>query len=328
MTLLLAGLVLVAGISGCGAREVRESATPVTIAATTFPASAPIYVAEEEGLFAKHGIDATVRVYDAGAKALDAAVSGEADYATVAETPIVRAVVEGTAFSVIGTMAQIDEANFIVTSRERGIARASDLRGKRVGLVPGTTGDFFLHIYLVVSRVPIEDVEVVEMRPDQLVGALLTGEVDAISTWPPFTTQALDSLGDQAVTLDQPGLYRMSWNLIRPADPGARDVEVDERVLRAIEDAEAFINNEPEKARAILSKRVKIPEDELERQWDNFRWRLQLDQSLVISFDDQARWMLEKRGESTRQPNFLEHIDPEPLRAVSPSSINLVESED
>lgn len=317
---LLIATMISAGLSACTAGGSDGPVERVSIGSTTFPASAIIFIAEEQGYFEDEGLDATVRTYDAGTLALDDAVAGDLDFAAVAETPVARAAVAGKQFRVLTSVAEVDRANYIIARKDRGIESAEDLEGKRLGFAPGTTGDYFQQMLLSTLLVDASAVTRVELEPAQVVDALVDGEVDAVSTWPPFTSRLEEALGDNAVILDEPGLYVMSWNVVR-AEKGGPSREASVALLRALVRAEEFIADEPEAAREIAARRTGVPADELERLWPDLRFDVALGQALLLSLEDEARWMVEDGGS---MPDFLNFIDPEPLREVRPGRATIV----
>ncbi len=319
-----AALVAAAVISSSCAPAAEGQRERIDIGATTFPASAPIYVAEERGFFEEEGLDPNVHTYAAGAVALADALAGKLDFAAVAETPIARAALEGRTFRVIATVAEIDRANYIIARKDRGIQTAKDLVGRRLGYVAGTTGDFFQHIYLVTSRVDPQSVSLVDLPVDGLVSALATGDVDAVSTWPPFTSELRALLGDNALVLDEPGLYVMSWNVVAPGAPGT-DSSTAERFLRALVRANEYMAANPDEALEITSRRTTLDAPTLRKLWPDILWMTELDQSLVFSLEDEARWMISDSGKSRATPDFLRFIDLGPLRQISPDDVNIIE---
>lgn len=324
----IASALALAGCSGVPARAPRQASHALRVAATKFPASAPIYIAAAKGYFADEGLDVDLHTYDAGKLSLEAVLADETDIAAVAETPIARAVLDNKSVAVIATLADVDSANWIVARRDKGISSARDLVGKRIGLVSGSTGDFFLHIYLTVSRVDPDLVQVVPMSPNHLIDSLASGDVVAISGWAPYTTGAKQRLGKNAVLLDEPGLYTMSWNaVVRPEFARSRSADI-ERFLRATRRANAFIAENPAEAIRITERACGVPAAELRRSWGNYHWGTKLDQTLVLSLEDESQWMISEAGTKTQIPDFLDYIYTTPLRHVSPSDVTVVEPEE
>jgi len=328
---ILLGTALVGGLTGCTGSRMSDARSgepaKIRIAVTSFPASAPVYVAVKNGYFADEGLNADVQVYDAGIEALDDVIDGKVDFATVAETPIARAALENRPFGILMTMAEIDRANYIIARRDRGISSTADLKGRRIGFVQGSTADFFLHIYLTAARIPVSAIKEVKLKPGESATALLEGRVDAVSTWPPFTSQLKKQLRDRAVVLDEPGLYTMSWNLVSGAGAREPSHEVQRRVIRALGRAEEYMAAHPSDSVAIVSRACDLDPGDLRSQWGDYEWRTALDQTLLLSLEDEARWMIDTKQVkgAKRTPDFLRYVQSAALRAQFPSDVSIIE---
>lgn len=318
---------LLTAIFGCSRMEeerVSRHNEKITVAVTPWPASAPVYVAHEKGYFKDEGLDLTLQTHLSGHLGIDAVLSGKADLATAGETPIVRAVVDGRPLTVIGTMCEIDRAILIIGRKDKGISASSDLKGKRIGVVAGTTSDFFLHIYLTTSYIDPKKIRIVNLSTDKVVDALLNGEVDAVCTWSPHTLVLRDKLGGNGTVLHDPDIYTMTWNILATRHFVQKNSEVVRRFLQAILKANRFITEHPGETRAICSIPIGTESPLFEREWKYFRFDIKLDQSLLLNMEDQARWMSKPGDVGDRKPpNFMNIIDAEGLKAVNPEAVRI-----
>lgn len=326
---LIAFLMAFAACAGCDRRdpEAGSAGAGVVVAVTPWPGSAALYVAREKGYFEDEGIEVTFEPYVSGHLGLDAALAGKVDLTTAGDTPVAHAVVRGRPVAVLATICEINRAVLVVARKDRGISSLRDLRGRRVGVVEGTTADFFLHILLSTSYVKPEEVRIVGLETEAVVDALLRGEVDAVSTWSPHTTRAMKGLGDRGVAFDDPAIYKMTWNLASSTAYAEAHPERIRRVLRAVVRANAFIREHPEEALDLVSGRIGAARSELVREWKDFSFVATLDQGLLLNLEDQARWMMRKEAPQP-PPNFMESIRPQMLRAVEPSAIGIVTGRD
>jgi NitT/TauT family transport system substrate-binding protein len=325
--LLIVVAFVISGIAGCTPKEEQSASKQlekITIAVTPWPASAPIYVAHEKGYFRDEGLDVTLHSYISGHLGLDAVLSGKVDLATCGDTPIARAVADGKPVAVVATIAEIDRAIRIIARKDRAISRPNDLRGKKIGLVRGTTADFFLHTYLAVAYIDPKDVRVVNVATDKLVDALLKGEVDAVSTWSPFTLVLLERLGSNALVLDQPNIYIMTWNIAVTQRFAKNSPERIKKFLRAIVRANRFIKEHPDEARTISAKHIGTDSPLYEREWSDYDFAAKLGQSLILNLEDQARWMInEEVGSDRKFPDFMDFIYTDILKAVRPGAVTI-----
>jgi ABC-type nitrate/sulfonate/bicarbonate transport system substrate-binding protein len=325
--LLLVVALAVAGTCGCN-KESRQDASKkedkIIVAVTPWPASAALYVARDKGYFKDEGLDVSFDSYISGHLGLDAVLSGKADLATVGDTPVARSVVAGKPIAVIATICEINRAILIVARKDRGILSPGDLRGKKVGVVAGTTADFFLRIFLTTTYINSKDVRIVSLETDEVVDALVGGEVDAVSTWSPHTMVARERLGDNAIFLDEPSIYKMTWNMAVTKAFVVNHPESIRRILRAIVRANAFIVKQPTETLAVTSKNIGAESLFFGREWEDYRFTAALDQSLLLNLEDQARWMLrEEAGSGRRPPNFMDFIYTEGLKGVQPAAVRI-----
>lgn len=319
--------LVLAGLPACeqrGERGESKQVEKILVAVTPWPGSAALYVAQEKGYFKDEGIDATFHSYISGHLGLDAVLSGEADLATVGDTPMARGALAGKPVVILATLCEINRAVLIVARKDRGILSPDDLRGKKVGVVAGTTADFFLHIFLTTSYIDPSEVRIVPLETHAVVDALVRGEVDAVSTWSPHTIVARDDLGENAVVLEDPSIYKMTWNFAATKEFAARHPDRISRVLRAIVRANGFIVKQPGETRAITSKNIGADSPLFEKEWEDYSFTAALDQSLLLNLEDQARWMIMKEpGSARRPPNFMDFIDTDGLKRVRPSAVSI-----
>lgn len=317
--------ILFAGC-GRGSQGAADGLKKITFNVSPLLGSAAIYVAHEKGYFEDEGLDVALERYASGQSSLQAVLSGNGEFSAVAETPIAYAAVRGKALAVVATIAKIERASLIVARKDRSISQAADLKGKKIGAVPGTTADFFLHVYLTTSYIDPKEVHLVDLRSEAIVPALLAGDVDAVSTWSPLTIALQDKLGDNAVILDEPGLYALTWNLVVTRDLLRLDPDAIVRVLRAIIRANRFITEQPDEARAVTARNIGADIAAVARQWADTKPTAVLDQDLILDLEDQARWILKREAVVGQQiPNFLDFIDTSALRTVAPDAVRIVE---
>jgi len=310
-------------VIGCSPKEQSMHLEKITLAVTPWPASAAVYIAQDKGYFREEGLEVILHNYISGHLALNAMLSGKEDLATAGESPISRAAVQGKPLAVVATICEIDQATLIIARKDRGVASFSDLKGKRIGLAVTSTADYFLHIYLTTNGMNPKDIRTINMAPDKAVAALLSGDIDAVSTWAPHTVVLRDRLGDNALVLSDPGLYIMTWNLVAAPDYLKSNPERIRKLLRAIVKANRFIINHPDEARVVSGQYTGTDSSFYEKEWKNYRFLTLLDQSLILNMEDQARWMIKREGMRARMPNFLDFIYAEGLKSVQPEDLRI-----
>jgi ABC-type nitrate/sulfonate/bicarbonate transport system substrate-binding protein len=304
--------------------DVRPAERAV-IAMSSFVLSSPVFVADVEGCFRRQGLAVEIAPVQTGREALEAMFSGRADFAVSGSLPLAHVILDGRTPHIIATITKTDRDLVVVARGSRGIGNASDLRGKKVAIARGTSFDYFLDTVLVDAGVKPSTVTKVDTLPKAALQALEDGAVDAAVLASPLTEQALETLGPSAVQLAPP-VYTTHWNIAASERTLALRPAVVEKMLRALLDAESFIHDRPDQATTDTASAMHVPRQEVASRWDNFLFRVQLPQSLIVAMEDETRWMISTRdakSPATPLPNFLDYLDVEPLRKVRPEAIRI-----
>jgi ABC-type nitrate/sulfonate/bicarbonate transport system substrate-binding protein len=298
----------------------------VTIAIATLPEAALAQVAQSQGYFAKEGLDVTVKRVPYGKISLQEVLDGKADIATVAETPVMFAIMNGAKISVIATIATSDTGHAIVARRDRGIGNElGDLKGKRIGVTQGTTSEFFLDTMLASKGIPRKAVEIVEVKAENIPDALARGDVDAISAFAPFNVMAQKRLGAGAVTFHDRDIYRYSFNIVATQEYVEKNGDVVRRVLRSLLRSERFTMENPSEAQAIVTQYSGLKRDIVGDIWSGYHYAVGLDQTLVLGLEDEMAWAVRNgAAKAATTPNFLDYIDHRDLTAVKPEAVEIL----
>ena len=160
-----------------------------------------VFVAQAKGFFAKNGVDAKVVTRNTGPALTKSLNAGEIDFAPAAFTNLpaalergikVRAIVGYTGGSY--TKSTSDDFVGMATRAGTGINKITDIKGKKVGITFGSTGDLWLRTILEANGIMTGDYKRINTRPPSLVSVLDTGGVDAIVAWEPSLTRSLDKV--------------------------------------------------------------------------------------------------------------------------------------
>jgi NitT/TauT family transport system substrate-binding protein len=303
-----------------------RSLEAVTIAANTaYAGTCPIFIAQANGYFAAEGVAAALQPYTSGKAALDATLEGRANLGTVADVPIVFAVLKNQPVSVVATIFTAEKDHGIVARKDRGIVAAANLKGKRIGVTRGTTGHFLMEAFLNRQRISMGEVTVRNLKPEELSGALVKGEVDAVATWEPYLGAMVEELGGNGAVFYGEGIYELAFNLAATREYVASHPEAITRVLKALTRGARFCQDEPDAAREIVAKAMSADSAKLKALWPSYRFRVSLDQSLLLALEDETRWAIKnKLTERREMPNYLNHVHLDALRAVTPAAVTII----
>ena len=317
--------LLVSGVVVWRSRPPPPAAEPLVVAVAVSVFGAPLWVADRQGFLAEEGLQATLRRYPTGKLAMEAMVQGEAEVATVAETPIMFASLVGTPLRVIANFASSSEQS-IVARTDRGIRQVTDLRGRRIGVTLGTTAHYVLHVLLSDQGLSEADVELVPLPVTEQAAVLAAGRVDAVSTFAPYSTQCRRALGDQAQTFMTGIRYVGYASLVVAPDFTHRRPEATRRLLRATERAILWMRAHPQEAVAIAAEATGQEAPSLQETVDSIRANLGLDQGFVVLLQAEARWAIAAGlAPGATVPDYLDLVDASPLAQLHPEAVTLIQ---
>jgi len=151
-----------------------------------------VFVALEKGLFQQEGIDITIGgIFKAGPEEMTAFASGELDIGYVGEAPATVAVANKVAD--VKIIAQVNlEGSAIMVRKGSGIKSLKDLVGKTVA-VPGyaQVQDFLLRKALTQVDIHIKSVNVIIIKPPEMIPALSTKQINGFVAWEPYPSKAI-----------------------------------------------------------------------------------------------------------------------------------------
>jgi ABC-type nitrate/sulfonate/bicarbonate transport system substrate-binding protein len=284
-----------------------------------------IYVALDKGYFKAEGLDVVLESYPHGNATLKALMDGKVDLATASETPFMHAVLNGGKICILASMITGEKHLGVVGRRDRGIASAKDLKGKRIGVTRGTNGEYFLDTVLLLNKISRDEIHTVNIKPKRMFEALMNGEVDAIATWNPQNTKAQKALGEGGITFDAQGLYSPSFVMVAQRDYQADHPEIVRRVLKALVNASQFIQQDPGASQAIVAQHLGIKKDLLDELSSTYRFKITLDQPLLSALEAQCQWAIQNGLTQAKEvPNFLEFICTDALESVKPDGVLII----
>lgn len=295
------------------------------VALPALPQHALLQIAAAKGYLTEEGLDVTFVPASHGAMALSLLALGKADLAVAAEVPLVIAVMKGDALAIVATILRVSDIHAVVVRRDRGIGAPRDLPGKKVGATFGTSGEYFLWAYLIRHRLAPDSVRLVDLPPGEIAPALAKGSIDAATSWYPHVREAQDALGENALSFTAANVYTQSVVVIGGKGFLQGHAKAIQKLMRAMLKAELFMRSRPEETLKLVAEWLKADVEALRPVWKDLSFRVELQQSELITLEDEARWAM-ARGYAAKGPvpNFLPHLYLDALLAVQPERVTVL----
>jgi sulfonate transport system substrate-binding protein len=144
-----------------------------------------------ETALAPLGVEVRWLEFAAGPQQLEALNAGELDLALTAESPPAFAQAADGPVVYLARRAPSGKAVSCLVAASSGIAKVSDLRGKKVAFQKASIGHYLLLKALARDGLSVADVEPIYLPPPDAQAAFSEHKVDAWLIWEPFATRAV-----------------------------------------------------------------------------------------------------------------------------------------
>jgi NitT/TauT family transport system substrate-binding protein len=255
----------IAACGGDGDGDGGGGGGPATVRGAILPTAThlPMMVAEDEGIFDKHGVAMDLTVVQ-NIATIPGAMGRQFDFGSTTLPDVIKAQQQGIDVAITTNVADETSDNAIsgvFAGKGSGIAGPEDLVGKKVGVIAigGNIHTSTLY-WLINEGVDHKRINFIEVPPPNQLDQLNGGQIDAAENLEPFRT-AMTAAGhellvDPILEVSNPGTL-LSWM----SDRGwaEENPETVEKVVAAIEEANQFIEDDNARAREILAKYSGLP---------------------------------------------------------------------
>ena len=266
----LAAVVVVVGLvalAACGGGDDDESTSAgggaglskVSLGFSAWPGWFPWQVAEEAGIFTKHGLDVDLKYFESYLDSLTALATGNVDGNSQTLNDTISSVSGGSKQSIVLVNDNSTGNDQIIVAP--GIAKVEDLKGKTVAIEEGTVDHYLLLLGLQQAGMKPDDIDLKPLPTADAAAAFAAGQVDAVGAFAPFTDTAITREGSKVLfsSADFPGaipdhlVMDTAFVKSRPADV--------QKLIDAWYDTLDYIGANPDESIAIMAKRAGVTDD-------------------------------------------------------------------
>ena len=319
-------------------RQIIRAAAAATAAAAAFPAFAQarakvnvgylhtpavdghIWIGQQNGSFAKQGLDLELVQFTTGLELFQAMIGGSLDMlATGAVLSNFPARGQGKVF----LMNNIEYATAQLWVRE-DIKSLADLKGKQISTTTGTTAHVFLDRALRSANVdPAKDVQLVNQRMTEAVTSFISGAVPAVALWVPFDTTVKQKMPNARKLSDASAFFPQAAIM---GGWAARNDWYDKnkplvgKLIAGWGEANDLITSKPDAAAEILQKsqykEVALPDFKEQfkasKYYTNAEWRTRYQDGTVTKWLQQVADFFVATANIQNAVKAQDYLDPNP----------------
>lgn len=239
---------------------------------------------------------------------------GNSDVAANSETQVLRSSFANPDLRIIFTLAMCPYR--IIGRRSAGIAQLADLCGKRIGVMPKSSGAYFLDRMLRTIGLTEQDVTSVpfmakSQAPLSLMPqALRDGGIDAVAVWEPESQKAKLAIAADAIEFCDPAVYHELFNLCTTQshldDPAMRQKMI--AFVRALITATVHLQQDPHDARLLVAQAAGLGIASVENSWPYLTYPGTLAADLLDVLFNADAWVAKETSRAPRTCNELSQL--------------------
>lgn len=230
-----------------------------------------IAVANEQDLWTKAGLDVNLIPFTNGPTQIQAMASGSLDVGYIGGGAMwMPASGQGTVI----TPNESTFGDFLIASPESGATSMADLKGLKIGVPDGGSGEMILALALEEAGLTEADIERIPLDPPSVVSAFVAGQIDVAAIFSPLSDQIFESVPDAKIianNVDFPETeFLGAW--VASNDAIADKSEALTRFLEVFIQANDYRISDTEDTVALSAALSGAPADQLQSQADGLEW--------------------------------------------------------
>jgi NitT/TauT family transport system substrate-binding protein len=226
----------------------------IKVGVSDWPGWVAWYVAEQKGMFKKHGADVKLVWFANYTDSISALSAGQLDANSQTWSDTMAPLAKGLPLKAV--LVNDNSAGNDAVMVGPKIKSFADLKGKKIALEEFSVSHFLLTLALAKNGMGLKDVQVVNLSAGDAAAAFLAGRVDAAAVWNPWVNKIQTSGKGRALftSKDVPGMIP---DLLVAQEKSIKANRKDYLgMIKAWYEAEAFIKAKPDEAAKIMAKVV------------------------------------------------------------------------
>jgi len=295
------------------AQTPKFAKTPVFIGTT--PQFSNVIIGVERGFFLKEGLPVEITNFSSGAAAVDAFRTGNGGLVVAGDFPSLKVWSQGGGIGIC-PQASYDQLSLIVA--KKSITKPQDLKGKKVGVLLGSTSEYFIRLYLKTAGMEYADIDPINLRPAEMVTGIVRGDIDAFVIWQPFGWTAERASPEVHILTTAKGFFH-EWEMVTTtkAYAAAHPAEL-VAFLKGLSAAGKWITENVDEAAKLVAASLRIDDVTVPRRMiELINWD--------ISYTSSFRKDIDRLGEFLKiKPDWPAMFEPKFLAELGSSYVQPV----
>ena len=300
-------IMLIHILTACAIFQPTQAAkTPLRFEFTQWWGDYTLLVAKEKGFFEKYGVQVEPTYYEIFSDTYPDLAAGQIDGALIAVGDTIN-------------ISRDTPMKVVAVNDDGGAGAVSsilDLKGKFIGLLSGSQYELTVVEMLRTVNMDFGDVTIVSINPEDSLAALESGQVQAVSTWEPYMSEALASGYKMIYPKEQQHLFP-DLIVFRKAVVDSRPEDI-RAFLKAWFEAVEYRKQNPEETIQIAAKYTGLKVDDIKAAATPEIYTLEDNRNLFDIQKDGSIYSIAKtttdylitNGTLTKQIDTLELLDP------------------
>ncbi|AIY00446.1 hypothetical protein ART_0847 [Arthrobacter sp. PAMC 25486] len=266
------GAAAISLLSACGAKS--EDAGPGDAAKETieikvgyiadYNGAALMAVADQEGYWAAAGLKPKYLPFTNGPLAIQALGTNNVDVVYIGSGALW---LPASGKAEIWAVNSVSNADRIIA--QPGIKTLADLKGKKVAVPTGTSGDQLFSLALAKEGLSRDDFEVTAMEPPAIVAAFASNQIDGAALWYPLIDSAKKGQPDLVeLYTNEDFIDTLTFPSTFVAAPGraAKDKDLATGFISVVKSANDYRHDNQDSTIALTAKFLKLKDEDMAAQ--------------------------------------------------------------
>ena len=302
-TVVATGAAALATFSTINVVHAQPKLRKLQIVLGTTPQFGNVIVGLQKGFYEREGLPADITYFTSGSAATQAFRAGNGDVAVSGDLPSLRLWTGGDG---VGLCPQAHYDLSIIVTRD-SIKSPQDMKGKKIGVLLGSTSEYFIGKYLAKGGMTTKDIDAINLTPAEMVTGLDRGDIDGFVLWQPFGWKAVETIKGVHILTDA-GPYFQEWEACTVNKKYAASHQAElVAFLKGLDAAGKWIPGHLDDATQAVSQALRTQDVALvKRMLGQINWDISYTPKFRKDMDELALFIKQKIDWSTMfDPQFL-----------------------